>query len=422
MTERATLDRILAAPAKAPGPSFERVLAALPSGALAMDPWEAGLLRKALLARPKVLADVLGTLTEFCPRRPKEQAVAAELLELAFEMKPPPPKSAARRRWLILLNHALIMSFGSGQYARSAAWADRARPYARENPYICHSAACSYARVKRNADAVAMCRIAVETNYEQLRRLRADRDLGAVRARADYKALFEAKRAKPSSSKVALPELRGVALVRECIRNLPRRGARRVAAPANRRGFSKTEPFSPTLAEFLAFDATFQTISGKQLQPWTWKAKAGEPAPADLEALLRAWWKDLGYPIGPRTTLRAPVTGRKVRRAADLLTPRLAGRFYALPHKGEQLALLYVGTPAPNGEYPVLGVDWEGSYDEREDTLQGEAGLFLKWPAFDLYLAEMTGVLDMGTQSLRKVPGLAREVRALMATNPGVRP
>jgi len=103
---------------------------------------------------------------------------------------PPPADGDARTSWLQTANSALVITHEQKLYAESAHLADELARYARENPYITHSAACSYAAVERYDDALAMAKLAVELDYDHLDKLKVDKDLGPLLKRPEFKALF----------------------------------------------------------------------------------------------------------------------------------------------------------------------------------------------------------------------------------------
>jgi len=107
-----------------------------------------------------------------------------------------PPETdvkSARTSWLQSANNALVISHAQKLFDESAQLADQVVQYARENPYITHSAACSYAAVKRYDDAFAQVKLAVDLGYHHLDKVRVDKDLGPLLQRGDFKALFKQK-------------------------------------------------------------------------------------------------------------------------------------------------------------------------------------------------------------------------------------
>jgi len=108
----------------------------------------------------------------------------------------PPASGPARTSWLQSANNALIITHREKMYAESARIADILVAYATENPFITHAAACSFAAVGRDDDALLQVRRAVELGYPHLDKLRTDTDLGPLLSRPDFQALF----AKPARS------------------------------------------------------------------------------------------------------------------------------------------------------------------------------------------------------------------------------
>jgi hypothetical protein len=124
----------------------------------------------------------------------QSNALGALAVYRALAASPPPAEAEARESWLQAANNALVLTHQHEDYAESAALADRVVAYARENPHITHSAACSYAAVQRYDDAFAQAKLAVELGYKHLDKLRVDKDLGPLLQRADFKKLFASKR------------------------------------------------------------------------------------------------------------------------------------------------------------------------------------------------------------------------------------
>ena len=116
---------------------------------------------------------------------------------LAYEelMKlPAPEKGTHRTNWLRSLNNAIIVSWQHKALDLSRRLADFAQPYAPENPYIYHSAACTYAALGDRARALGQARLAVEHRYEKLGRMRTDADLAELPNDPDFLALFPPSR------------------------------------------------------------------------------------------------------------------------------------------------------------------------------------------------------------------------------------
>jgi hypothetical protein len=118
------------------------------------------------------------------------------LAVLAYEelMKlPPPEKGTHRTNWLRALNNAIIVSWQQKNLDLSRRLSDFAQPCAPENPYIYHSAACTYLALGDRARALEQTRLAIQHHYEKLDAMLSDPDLGALLKDAEYLALFPKK-------------------------------------------------------------------------------------------------------------------------------------------------------------------------------------------------------------------------------------
>ena len=107
------------------------------------------------------------------------------------------PASGRRRtQYVRAVNNACIRAHAIGDYAAACSIADRAQPYAHENPYIFHSAACAYAAAGELAKAFEQIALAVQHDYERLDSLEVDTDLGEILGWPEFKALFRDYRAR----------------------------------------------------------------------------------------------------------------------------------------------------------------------------------------------------------------------------------
>ncbi len=104
---------------------------------------------------------------------------------------PTPASGAAREEFLKAHNNACVRAHLLKDFARAAALSDAAQPYASDNPYIYHSAACAYAAVGDVDRAFEQVKLAVAADYDHLDRVEVDVDLGTLLDRADFKALFQ---------------------------------------------------------------------------------------------------------------------------------------------------------------------------------------------------------------------------------------
>jgi thioredoxin 1 len=104
---------------------------------------------------------------------------------------PAPASGPAREEFLKAHNNACIRAHLLKDFPRAAALGDAAQPYAPENPYIYHSAACAYVAVGNVDKAFEQVRMAALADYDHLDKLEVDVDLGVLLDRADFKALFQ---------------------------------------------------------------------------------------------------------------------------------------------------------------------------------------------------------------------------------------
>jgi len=118
-----------------------------------------------------------------------ERDHALALYDRVLEL-PIPDEGEARINYLRSLNNACIQAHAVKAYDAAARIADRAQPFAHENPYIYHSAACAYAAVGDLAKAFHQVKLAVEHDYEHLAKVENDRDLGHLLEWPEFQALF----------------------------------------------------------------------------------------------------------------------------------------------------------------------------------------------------------------------------------------
>jgi phage gp46-like protein len=127
-----------------------------------------------------------------------EPAKALSIYQSLLTLPIPAEPGSARQNWLGALNNALILSFTLKDFELSARMADSAQAYATENPYIFHSAACSYVAVGALDKAMNQVKLAVKYHYAHLDKLQVDTDLGPLLDRPDFIALFP-KQKHPAS-------------------------------------------------------------------------------------------------------------------------------------------------------------------------------------------------------------------------------
>jgi suppressor of fused-like protein len=103
---------------------------------------------------------------------------------------PVPDTGEARTNYLRSINNACVQAHAAKAYDVAVRIADRAQPYAQENPHIFHAAACAYVAGGDLRRALDQVRLAIEHGYEHLDKLEVDTDLRALLDWPEYKALF----------------------------------------------------------------------------------------------------------------------------------------------------------------------------------------------------------------------------------------
>jgi tetratricopeptide (TPR) repeat protein len=124
-------------------------------------------------------------------RRDEALALYDRLLEF-----PVPDEGDDRTNYLRAMNNACVQAHAAKAYELAVRIADRAQPYAQENPYIYHSAACAYAAVGAFSRAFEQVKLAVEHDYEHLEKVEVDTDLGELLEWPEFKTLFRDWRAR----------------------------------------------------------------------------------------------------------------------------------------------------------------------------------------------------------------------------------
>lgn len=103
---------------------------------------------------------------------------------------PIPDGGSERTDYLRVVNNACVQAHAAKAYEVAVRIADRAQPFAHENPYIYHSAACAYAAVGDYGKAFEQVKLAVRHDYDQLGKVEVDADLGPLLDWPEFKALF----------------------------------------------------------------------------------------------------------------------------------------------------------------------------------------------------------------------------------------
>lgn len=129
----------------------------------------------------------------FSVERPQALAILRKVLALPA---PSPAAGEARTALVMAWNNACIHAHALGDYRLAVELADGGQPYAPENPYIYHSAACAYAAVGDIDRALAQVSRAIEHDYEHTERMETDPDLAPLARDPRFAALFIEWRAR----------------------------------------------------------------------------------------------------------------------------------------------------------------------------------------------------------------------------------
>jgi tetratricopeptide (TPR) repeat protein len=119
----------------------------------------------------------------------KQHDYAITLYDRLLDL-PIPDDGDERTNYLRSINNACVAAHAAKAYGVAVRIADRAQPFAHENPYIYHSAACAYAAVGDYAKAMQQVRLAVELDYDHLAKVEVDADLGPLLDWPEFKDLF----------------------------------------------------------------------------------------------------------------------------------------------------------------------------------------------------------------------------------------
>ena len=143
----------------------------------------------AVLARLPEAAALVPYLynASFTVERPEALAILRRVLSL-----PVPPRDAGEARTALVMawNNACIHAHALGNYRLAVELADGGQPYATENPYIYHSAACAYAAVGEIDRAIEQVRLAIEHDYEHSEKMETDGDLSPLQSDPRFGQLF----------------------------------------------------------------------------------------------------------------------------------------------------------------------------------------------------------------------------------------
>ena len=163
---------------------------------------------------PEELAELVGSIARHAPkhldamltRLPENGALVPYLYNASFTVERPqalailrrvlalpvPAREAGEARTALVMawNNACIHAHALGNYRLAVDLADGGQPYATENPYIYHSAACAYAAVGEIDRAIEQVELAIEHDYEHSEKMETDSDLAPLQSDARFSQLF----------------------------------------------------------------------------------------------------------------------------------------------------------------------------------------------------------------------------------------
>ena len=123
----------------------------------------------------------------FSVDRPQALAILRRVLTL-----PAPAREAGEARTALVMawNNACIHAHALRDYKLAVELADGGQPFAPENPYIYHSAACAYTAVGQVDRALAQVAQAIEHDYEHAEKMETDIDLAPLQSDPRFTQLF----------------------------------------------------------------------------------------------------------------------------------------------------------------------------------------------------------------------------------------
>lgn len=160
------------------------------------------------------LADLVATVARHAPaeldrvldRLPSDGSLIPHLYNTSFTVErrealkilrcvlrlPEPPREASEPRtaYVMAWNNACIHAHALADYRLAVELADGGQPYAPENPYIYHSAACAYAAVGSVDRALEQVSLAIDHDYEHTEKMETDQDLALLQRDPRFAALF----------------------------------------------------------------------------------------------------------------------------------------------------------------------------------------------------------------------------------------
>lgn len=133
----------------------------------------------------------------------EDMDVRLKMLDFVLAL-PVPEDGQARYAYTFAHNNACVHAHAMKDYPRAVAYADRAQPYAAENPYIYHAAACAYAAVGELEKAMVQVERVVASEYDHVDQVETDKDLGELLTWPRFIAAFAARRERLARSEPVL--------------------------------------------------------------------------------------------------------------------------------------------------------------------------------------------------------------------------
>jgi len=163
---------------------------------------------------PEEVADLVGAVARHAPshlpailsRLPREIALVPYLYNASFAVErpqalqilrrvlslPEPKRDAGEARTALVMawNNACIHAHALGDFKLAVELAEGGQPFASENPYIYHSAACAFASTGQIDRAIEQVELAIANGYEHSEKMETDADLAVLQSDPRFKQLF----------------------------------------------------------------------------------------------------------------------------------------------------------------------------------------------------------------------------------------
>jgi thioredoxin 1 len=164
-------------------------------------PPEQSMLLEVLPRLPRTVEMITPIYTAAC--KTADIPTQLRMLDLVMEL-PEPAGGHPRYSYTFAFNNACVHAHAAKDYARARVYADRAQPYAAENPYIYHAAACAYAAVGELELAMQQVEAVVASDYDKVDQVEHDTDLGELLTWPRFAAAFAARRERLARSEPVL--------------------------------------------------------------------------------------------------------------------------------------------------------------------------------------------------------------------------